>query len=112
MPARCLVSGTGLTHLGSAENRERDAHGKTDDELTDSMKMFRAGMEGGRPADGCIGAAPEWFYKGNGSVLRAHDEPLEVPGFAEDGGEEAEIAGIYVIDPRGPPAPHRHGRRQ
>lgn len=78
-------------------------HGKTEEELTDSMKMFRAGMEGGRPAEGCIGTPPEWFYKGNGSVLRAHDEPLEVPGFSEDGGEEAEIAGIYVIDPDGHP---------
>src|SRR5687768_990102 len=37
-PARCLVSGTGLTHLGSAENRAK-MHEKTDSELTDSMRM-------------------------------------------------------------------------
>jgi hypothetical protein len=101
-PARCLVSGTGLTHLGSAQNRNA-MHGKTDAELTDSMKMFRAGLEGGRPYAGSIGAPPEWFYKGNGSILRAHGEPLDVPGFAEDGGEEAEIAGIYFIDREGRP---------
>ena len=101
-PARCLVSGTGLTHLGSA--RDRDAmHAPDDREATDSMRMFRAGLEGGRPEPGTTGAAPEWFYKGTGHALRTHGEPLIVPPFAEDGGEEAEIAGIYVIDPDGRP---------
>lgn len=100
--ARCLVSGTGLTHLGSAENRNA-MHGKSDAELTDSMRMFRAGLEGGRPAPGAIGAAPEWFYKGNGGNLRAPNDPLDVPAFAGDGGEEAEIAGVYVIDHAGQP---------
>ena len=41
-PARCLVSGTGLTHLGSARNRQ-SMHASTDADLTDSMKMFRWG---------------------------------------------------------------------
>jgi hypothetical protein len=100
--ARCLVSGTGLTHLGSAENRNA-MHGKTDAELTDSMKMFRAGLEGGRPEASAIGTAPEWFYKGAGGILRAQGEPLDVPGFAEDGGEEAEIAGVYIVDAEGSP---------
>src|SRR5688572_28146516 len=86
-PARCLVSGTGLTHVGSAENRAK-MHEKSEAELTDSMRMFRAGLEGGRPESNSCGAAPEWFYKGNGSVLRAHGEALVVPGYAEDGGEE------------------------
>ncbi len=95
-PARCLVSGTGLTHLGSAAQRQQ-MHEAAESELTDSMKMFRLGLSGGKPAPGEVGAAPEWFYKGNGTILRAHDEPLEVPAFAEDGGEEAEIAGVYVI---------------
>lgn len=100
--ARCLVSGTGLTHVGSA--RDRDAmHGVDDRGMTDSMRMFRAGLEGGRPAAGAIGVAPEWFYKGTGREMRAHGEPLVVPPYAEDGGEEAEIAGIYLIDRRGVP---------
>src|SRR3982750_354121 len=40
-PARCLVSGTGLTHLGSARDRNamHDATA-TAAQLTDSMKMF------------------------------------------------------------------------
>ena len=95
-PARCLVSGTGLTHLGSAANRQR-MHEAKEAELTDSMKMFRLGITGGKPAPGKIGVAPEWFYKGCGTILRAHNEPLDVPTYAEDGGEEAEIAGIYFI---------------
>ena len=101
-PARCLVSGTGLTHLGSAANRQA-MHGKAEADLTDSMRMFRLGVEAGRPPAGGIGAAPEWFYKGTGTVLRAPGEPLDVPAYALDGGEEAEIAGVYVIDPSGQP---------
>src|SRR2546430_1864741 len=104
-PARCLVTGTGLTHLGSARDRQA-MHAPSAEEfesLTDSMKMFRWGLAGGRPEPGSIGTSPEWFYKGTGSVLRAHGELLTVPSFAEDGGEEAEIAGVYVIDPQGQP---------
>jgi len=101
-PARCLVSGTGLTHLGSAKNRNA-MHEAKEAELTDSMKMFRWGVEGGKPAPGKIGVAPEWFYKGTGTILRAHGESLVVPAYAEDDGEEAEIAGVYFIGPDGKP---------
>lgn len=101
-PARCLVSGTGLTHLGSAQNRQA-MHETPESQLTDSMKMFKLGLEGGRPAPGQIGVPPEWFLKGSGAVLRAHREPLVVPDFGEDGGEEAEVAGVYLIDEHGQP---------
>jgi len=101
-PSRCLVSGTGLTHLGSARDRQ-NMHASTAEPETDSMKMFRWGVEGGRPEPGAIGTAPEWFYKGTGTTLRAHGECLEVPPYAEDGGEEAEIAGIYLIGSDGKP---------
>jgi len=97
-PARCLVSGTGLTHLGSAKDRNA-MHEVAEAELTDSMRMFKWGLEGGRPEPGRIGVPPEWFYKGNGTILRGHGEPLLVPSHAEDGGEEGEIAGIYVVGP-------------
>lgn len=103
--SRCLVSGTGLTHLGSALNRQK-MHGNEEGEeedWTDSMRMFRAGLEGGKPDIGSIGVAPEWFYKGDGGILRAHGEPLVVPCHAEDGGEEAEIAAIYLIAANGHP---------
>jgi hypothetical protein len=108
-PSRCLVSGTGLTHLGSARGRQsmHAAAASTgdlrDEDLTDSMKMFRWGVQGGRPGDGSIGTSPEWFYKGTGCSLRAHGEPLDIPAHAEDGGEEAEVAGIYLIAPDGRP---------
>jgi len=101
-PARCLVSGTGLTHLGSARNRQ-SMHAASEADLTDSMKMFRWGIEGGSPAPGSIGTAPEWFYKGTGTILRGHGESLNVPAYAGDGGEEAELAGIYLIGADGQP---------
>jgi hypothetical protein len=101
-PSRCLISGTGLTHLGSARGRQ-SMHAIAPEDLTDSMKMFRWGVEGGRPAEGSIGTPPEWFYKGMGCTLRAHGEPLEIPSYAEDGGEEAEVAGIYLVGQDGQP---------
>ncbi len=100
-PARCLVTGTGLTHMASAKNR--DAMHANAEDLTDSLRMYRWGVEGGKPAPGEIGVAPEWFYKGSGACLRAHNQPLTIPEFAEDGGEEPEIAGIYIIDAAGAP---------
>jgi len=108
-PSRLLVAGTGLTHLGSARQRQtmhlagQKAEPKKDEVLTDSMRMFQWGVENGRPAEGQIGIAPEWFYKGDGSCLRAPFEPLDIPSHAEDGGEEAELAGIYLIAPDGMP---------
>ena len=100
-PARCLISGTGLSHIRSAANRQvMHASGK---QITDSMRMYEWGVEGGRPAPGVPGVSPEWFYKGTGLILRAHNEALEVPAFACDGGEEPEIAGVYIIDPAGNP---------
>ena len=103
-PAHMHLTGTGLTHLGSASARDA-MHAKLGgaETLTDSMKMFRMGLEGGRPAAGGVGAQPEWFYKGNGHTAIAPGQPLTAPGFAEDGGEEPEIAGIYVIAPDGTP---------
>ena len=103
-PVHMHLTGTGLTHLGSASARNA-MHAKLEgaEVLTDSMKMFRMGLEGGRPAAGTVGAQPEWFYKGNGTTAVAPGGALTMPGFAEDGGEEPEIAGIYVIAPGGAP---------
>ena len=103
-PAHLHLTGTGLTHLGSASARDA-MHAKLAgaESLTDSMKMFRMGLEGGRPAAGDVGAQPEWFYKGNGHAAVAPGAALTAPGFAEDGGEEPELAGIYVIAPDGRP---------
>ncbi|APF38698.1 FAH family protein [Chelatococcus daeguensis] len=103
---RCHVTGTGLTHLGSADTRDKmhKATVEADEAaLTDSMKMFRWGMEGGRPAAGSVGVQPEWFYKGNGRFIVPPGAPLVSPAFAEDAGEEPELAGLYVIAPDGTP---------
>ena len=107
-PAHLHLTGTGLTHLGSASARDA-MHAKLagTEALTDSMKMFRMGLEGGRPAPGEVGAQPEWFYKGNGYAAVAPGDALHAPGFAEDGGEEPEVVGLYLIGPDG--TPHRIG---
>ena len=101
-PARMLVSGTGLTHLGSAGARDKMHSAEQKDE-TDSMRMFRLGVEGGKPPPGIVGAQPEWFYKGDGGIVAAPGAALERPAFAEDGGEEPEIAGLYIIGEDGAP---------
>jgi hypothetical protein len=101
-----MVSGTGLTHRASAENRAA-MHREADQPVTDSIRMYQLGKEAGRPAPQTMGVQPEWFYKGDGSILRAHLDELLLPPYAEDGGEESEVAGAYVIADDG--QPHRLG---
>jgi hypothetical protein len=104
-PAHCLVSGTGLTHLGSAAARD-SMHAKLDKkdaELTDSMKMFKAGVEGGKPTGNKPGVQPEWFYKGTGRNVVACGNTLLSPDFAADHGEEPELVGLYLVDDNGRP---------
>jgi len=101
-PAHLHLTGTGLTHLGSAEGRDK-MHKAASEATTDSMKMFLMGVEGGKPESGGAGVQPEWFYKGDGSCLVGPNADLPSPAFALDGGEEPEIAGIYIIDRDGQP---------
>ncbi len=104
-PAHCLVTGTGLTHLGSADTRDK-MHQKVAGDvaaLTDSMKMFKMGLEGGKPQGDKPGVQPEWFYKGDGSCVVKPGAALDFPSFALDGGEEPEVAGIYLVSPEGQP---------
>src|SRR5205823_13712529 len=49
-PAHLLMSGTGLTHLGSADARDRMHRLATAEQQTDSMRMFLEGVERGKPA--------------------------------------------------------------
>jgi hypothetical protein len=62
-PAHCLVTGTGLTHIGSAQARDamHQVQGKAEAELSDSMKMFRLGIEGGKR----VGDRPAWRRNGS-----------------------------------------------
>ncbi|MHA7773840.1 AraD1 family protein [Roseibium sp. M-1] len=103
--AHMHLTGTGLTHLGSAATRDAmHAKAKADEaNVTDSMKMFHMGLEGGRPVAGHVGVQPEWFYKGNGACAVAPGGDLASPGFCDDGGEEPEVAGVYVIAADGAP---------
>ncbi|MGP9633015.1 AraD1 family protein [Halomonas sp. AOP43-A1-21] len=104
-PAHCLVTGTGLTHLGSADTRSA-MHAKTqvaEEELTDSMRMFKLGVEGGKPLDNTEGSQPEWFYKGDGDCIVAPEADMPSPAFAQDAGEEPELAGLYIVADDGTP---------
>jgi len=104
-PAHCLVTGTGLTHLGSADTRSA-MHAKAqaaEEDMTDSMRMFKLGVDSGKPVAGEIGAQPEWFYKGDGQCVVAPEAEIPSPAFAEDAGEEPELAGLYVIGGDGLP---------
>ena len=104
-PAHFLISGTGLTHLGSAEARDQMHQNLQQDEseLTDSMRMFRMGLEGGKPDGSEPGVQPEWFYKGDGSHVVAPEQVVWSPDFALDFGDEAEIVGLYIVDQGGNP---------
>lgn len=98
--AHCTVAGTGLTHIGSAASRSKmhsQAQATSEADMNDSMRMFKWGLERGKPEDGNPGAQPEWFYKGDGSIVVAPGASLPVPAFADDEGEEPEIVALYVI---------------
>ena len=97
---RVLITGTGLTHTGGMKSRDKmHSDAETSHEpQTDSARMFQMGIDGGKPAGGARGTAPEWFYKGDGFNLKGPGQPLEIPEFALDGGEEPEVAAIYLID--------------
>ncbi|MBI2254647.1 MAG: FAH family protein [Proteobacteria bacterium] len=104
-PARFFITGTGLTHIGSASARNKmhiATHGDGAPE-SDSMKIFRMGLSGGKPEQGKIGIQPEWFYKGVGTCVLAPGDPIPLPAFALAGAEEAEIVGIYLVGPDGQP---------
>ncbi|KTC36902.1 FAH family protein [Pseudomonas sp. ABAC61] len=104
-PAHCLISGTGLTHLGSASARDKmhQQQGQGDAGMTDTLRIFKWGLEGGKPLAGEVGAQPEWFYKGDGSIVVPPGGDFPVPPFAEDAGEEPELTGLYVIGADGQP---------
>jgi hypothetical protein len=100
---RMLVSGTGLTHLGSVQQRDAMHKAAETGPKSHSRTMFEMGLAGGRPAPGQRGTAPEWFYKGDGRILRGPGQPLNIPPFAPDGGEEPEVVGVYLVDENGIP---------
>jgi hypothetical protein len=101
-PAHLHLTGTGLTHLGSAEGRDKMHKVAASGAQTDSMRMFLMGLDAGKPQSG-PGCQPEWFYKGDGTCVVGPADPIRSPHFALDGGEEPEIAGIYLIDRSGNP---------
>lgn len=103
-PYHTWITGTGLTHLGSAVSRNKMHEAiQSGQALTDSMKMFRMGEENGKMQNGIPASQPEWFYKGNGLIAIAPGQAIHSPSFSLDGGEEPEIAGLYIINRHGIP---------
>ena len=101
-PAHLIITVTGLTHLGSSIHRDK-MHKDNHLPKTDSKKMFEMGLQGGKPKAGVRGIQPECFQKGSGVILRGHNDFLDIFAFAEDGGEEPEIVGCYIIADDGIP---------
>lgn len=104
-PHRLWATGTGLTHLGSATSRNamHAAGSEAEETLTDSMKLFRDGLANGRKVGEQPGSLPEWFFKGNGLSAVPPGGVFPLPAYAHDGGEEAEIVGLYLNDEAGQP---------
>lgn len=100
-PSRLMVSITGLTHLGSAASRDQMHKAIANGELTDSMRMFQIGLNGGKPQPGREGAQPEWAWKGDGQCIRKPGADVEMFSFGNHLGEEAEIVGLYTIADNG-----------
>lgn len=109
-PAHLLVSASGLTHLGSERTREqlrRALEEEDESQLSDSLRLFKLGLDTGRAEHGRPGAAPEWHYKGSGHSLVHPWQDFPVAGFASDASEEPELAGLYLIG--ADRMPHRIG---
>ncbi|NKC15666.1 MAG: FAH family protein [Gammaproteobacteria bacterium] len=94
-PAHCLVSGTGLTHIGiGAARQERLAQlrGPAPAHEPATSALQRSALAGGQP---------QWFYKGDGDALIATGEDVAHPAFGSDLSDEADIAALFIIDAQG-----------
>ena len=97
-PTHCLISGTGLTHLGSASARDKmhQQNLSNDNSVTDTMRIFQWGLQRGVQQKGQIGHSQNGFIRRWFNCGKTGSRAAFTP-FAEDGGEEPEIAGLYVI---------------
>lgn len=84
VPTRCIVSGCANRHGMSHDSAGRaDSHGQASESAGQAARRY----------------APTLFFKGTGATVRAHNETIRIPGYAKSGAEEAEIVGVYLIDP-------------
>ena len=114
-PAHCLVSGTGLTHLGSAAARDsmhaearqtgRRAHRLHEDVQVGSRRRQARGQQAGH-------AARVVLQGQRRATWSAVAQPLASPDFAEDHGEEPELVGLLHHRRQRPAAPPRVRHRQ
>ena len=73
------------------------------DKITGSMKIFRMGLDGGKPLETQVRVRPEWLYKEVGTFVVLPEADLPMPAFALAGGEEAESVGRYLFGQNGDP---------
>ena len=89
---------------GARRHAPEAAAGTQEGTLTDSMRMFQWGVEGGKPAPGHGRRSAGVVLQGRlAALLRTLVAVLDSPSFALDGGEEPELVGLYVIGPDGTP---------
>lgn len=98
-PAHCLVTGSGMTHQGSADVRhpESEETSESSRKLTDLLRSMGRKVESAKTDDAGIGTQPGWFYKGDGSCAVPPGKPFKIENFSLDGSEEPEIVGLYLI---------------
>ena len=101
--AHCLITGTGLAHISSAQARDaiRQGQSKAKAELAIQMKMFRLGIEGGRPQGSQPRGPAEVGLRGQQQHRRGAGPAASDAGLGLDSSEEAEIAMLYLVDDGG-----------
>jgi len=102
-PWALQVFGAGVTHKRSAEARDAETSAHWNRTMDFYEKMYRAGLEGGKPEGEALGAKPEIFYKGNGHQVAPHGGALEAASLARRLAPEPEVAAYFMPDPGGEP---------
>lgn len=95
-----IIGGTGLTHANRAKLRVlSEINNPLHDTacLSDSERVYMSGVTNGKPENILQGAKPEWFYKGDISILKPSQTPVTVPAHDLGIGEEAELIAVYYI---------------
>ena len=107
--SRCQISGTGLSHLRSAANRDAMHAAGT---VTDSMRMYQWGVEGGRPAAGRPGSFAGMVLQGDGRQSAGAQSAARRSAVRRGWRRGAGDRGRLYHRCAGRAAPHRDGRGQ
>ncbi len=95
--------GAGVTHKRSADAREEEALSHLGRSIDIYDRMYVAGVDGGRPESGEVGAKPEIFFKGNGNQVVGSGGELKVAELSRRLSPEPELVAFFVGDAGGAP---------